>query len=186
MDRRVLKTKEAIKTAYKELVIEKNSTKITITEIAKKANIDRKTFYLHYNTIDSVLQEITVDNLSELTDLLEENNYYDHPREASVILQHLNTSLMKDMDFFERMSNSPDFQLFVADLKEITVQKSIEKMSASTDLSTEEITVYTRFVISGIIDVYANWFQNKTPITIDELSQITSKIIENGLHHFIL
>jgi hypothetical protein len=46
MDRRVKKTKAAVQEAYFSLVMEKDTPKITITELTKQADIDRKTFYL--------------------------------------------------------------------------------------------------------------------------------------------
>jgi len=50
-DRRQIKTKKAIIGAFFTLLQEKNISKITITELAKIANIDRKTFYLHYEAL---------------------------------------------------------------------------------------------------------------------------------------
>ena len=41
MDRRITKTKEAIQNAFFQLIEENQTTKITITKIAKTANIDR-------------------------------------------------------------------------------------------------------------------------------------------------
>ena len=54
-DRRIEKTIKATETAYFELLSEKKNDRITITELADRANIDRKTFYLHYNSVDDVI-----------------------------------------------------------------------------------------------------------------------------------
>ena len=45
MDRRITKTKEAIQNAFFQLIEENQTTKITITKIAKTANIDRKNVF---------------------------------------------------------------------------------------------------------------------------------------------
>ena len=47
-DRRVRKTKKAIQEAYFKLLEKKKTEKITVAEITREADIDRKTFYLHY------------------------------------------------------------------------------------------------------------------------------------------
>ena len=47
MDRRIIKTKQAIESAYFRLLQANPGKRISITSIAKEANIDRKTFYLH-------------------------------------------------------------------------------------------------------------------------------------------
>lgn len=54
-----LKTKEAIRTAFAEMVKEKQElNKITVTELVRRANINRSTFYLHYNDIYDIAAEL--------------------------------------------------------------------------------------------------------------------------------
>ncbi|MDN6843038.1 MAG: TetR/AcrR family transcriptional regulator, partial [Staphylococcus equorum] len=47
-DRRVRKTKTAIKNAFIQLLEEKDLEKITIQNITQLADVNRGTFYLHY------------------------------------------------------------------------------------------------------------------------------------------
>ena len=57
MDKRVYKTKQAIDDAFIELLEEKPLEKIMVTDIAKKANIARKTFYAHYKNMNELIDE---------------------------------------------------------------------------------------------------------------------------------
>ena len=57
MDKRVSKTRDAIIDAYLELIYEKKDQKITISELAHRANIARKTFYLHYETLEDIMRD---------------------------------------------------------------------------------------------------------------------------------
>lgn len=54
IDRRIVRTRRAIHIAFIDLLTEYEYTKITITALAKRADIDRKTFYTHYSSIDSL------------------------------------------------------------------------------------------------------------------------------------
>ena len=58
IDKRVQKTKHAIYIAFVELLNEKDMNQITITDIAKKANINRKIFYNYYSDTYEVIEEI--------------------------------------------------------------------------------------------------------------------------------
>ena len=59
MDRRIRKTKQAIVTAFLELLDEKKDIdKISITDITKRADISRSTFYFHYNGTYELVDEI--------------------------------------------------------------------------------------------------------------------------------
>ena len=52
MDIRVKKTKRAIQKAFVALLREKPIEKITVKEIAERAEINKTTFYSHYETLD--------------------------------------------------------------------------------------------------------------------------------------
>lgn len=56
-DLRVKKTQKAIKKTFHELLEAKPVSKITVTELAKAAEINKATFYLHYNDIFDLYQK---------------------------------------------------------------------------------------------------------------------------------
>ena len=47
----------AIREAFQKLLIEKGIDKITVSALAREADIDRKTFYLHFRSIDELIQQ---------------------------------------------------------------------------------------------------------------------------------
>ncbi len=47
-DLRIIKTRRSIKEAFMELILMKPVNKITVTELAERAEISKGTFYLHY------------------------------------------------------------------------------------------------------------------------------------------
>ncbi|NCC69242.1 MAG: TetR/AcrR family transcriptional regulator [Clostridia bacterium] len=63
-DRRTLYTKEVIKSALLELIEDKPFEKITITEVCKRAEINRGTYYLHYYELSEVLDELLNDAMT--------------------------------------------------------------------------------------------------------------------------
>ena len=58
MDRRTRKTVSSLKLALTSLLKEKEIEKISIIELTSLANINRKTFYLHYDSVDEVFEDI--------------------------------------------------------------------------------------------------------------------------------
>ncbi|MFW0761023.1 TetR/AcrR family transcriptional regulator [Staphylococcus cohnii] len=69
-DRRVRKTQNAIKHAFIQLLNEKDLDKITISDIAHKADINRGTFYLHYEDKYMLLNKMENDYIEELSKTL--------------------------------------------------------------------------------------------------------------------
>ena len=54
-DKRVLKTKHSLKTSLIMLLSEKDIDEISVVELSERAFVNRKTFYLHYDEVKSVL-----------------------------------------------------------------------------------------------------------------------------------
>ena len=67
-DRRTLMTKSMIKYSLLELLQNTPYDKITVTSLCRQAEITRTTFYLHYDNIDDVLDEL-LDDALRLTEL---------------------------------------------------------------------------------------------------------------------
>ena len=65
-DRRVVRTRKAIRQAFLTLMQETEYQKITITGIAREADIDRKTFYLHYQSVEDLANEIVQDEADRI------------------------------------------------------------------------------------------------------------------------
>lgn len=66
IDQRIKYTKHLIYSAILDLLEEYSIGKINVSMLCKKANINRSTFYSHYETIEQVIEEIENDTLSNL------------------------------------------------------------------------------------------------------------------------
>ena len=91
IDLRVLKTKEAIKNAFKNMIIEMPYEKITIKELCERALINRKTFYLHYSSIDDLLEEFQEEIAEEYFDRIKN---FDHIKEVDKIIPIIDTMVL--------------------------------------------------------------------------------------------
>ena len=57
-DLRVIRTRKAIRDAFCAMIMEMDYQDITIKELTQRAMINRNTFYLHYDSIESLLREL--------------------------------------------------------------------------------------------------------------------------------
>lgn len=176
LDRRIIKTREAIQSAYMKLLLEKKTTKITVTEIARLANIDRKTFYLHYDSTEGIIREITERKMKEFLSILENHDFFQRPFNTHIYFQCLNQLLEHDIDMFQKIVNHPDFNYFWEQTETVMIQTLSEYLSKIVDLDKNMVTIYTIFVSSGINSVYTRWLKNEIPVSLDELGNLISKM----------
>lgn len=71
VDRRIPKSLEAIKKAFIELMSEKSFDRITIQDISDRANVSRKTIYLHYLDKFDLLDKLIEEHIKELQEMCE-------------------------------------------------------------------------------------------------------------------
>ena len=57
-DLRVRRTRAAIRGSFRQMLLEMDYEQITIQELTQRANINRRTFYLHYSSLNELLDEI--------------------------------------------------------------------------------------------------------------------------------
>ena len=102
MDKRIEKTKRAIKDALLSLILEYDFNKITVKMITEKANIGRKTFYLHYACIEDVI----LDYQNSLTIGLEKSlsqNFKNTEQDIHNIFIDLTNMIKDNLTFYKRI-----------------------------------------------------------------------------------
>lgn len=71
MDRRAIYTRNTIKDSFLSCVKDTGFGKVTVTKICKKADINRSTFYLHFDRVDDVLDDVLKDMVSNIGTMYE-------------------------------------------------------------------------------------------------------------------
>lgn len=70
-DRRITRTRQALQAAMIDLIVEKeNYSAVTISEITRKSNIRRATFYDHYSSIEDLFKATIHNTCSDIIDIL--------------------------------------------------------------------------------------------------------------------
>jgi Transcriptional regulator len=170
-DRRVLRTKAAIREAFLALLQKKNAEEITVTELAREANIERKTFYLHYNNIQEIINEIetvVVEMIAEATKGLSVNS-----REFFAAL----TNVMSDnFDYFALIMQDPKYITYQNRSQSILRSALIAHYRETTSLDGERLERYADFYAAGISSIYINWCQNGQKLSLDDLTDFVYQI----------
>lgn len=156
--------------AYFTLLKEKGEKKITISEITRMANIDRKTFYLHYASTDDIIREFSRNKVDELIERVVAEGF---PQEQYVerIFAVFNQMISENMEVLRLLSGSSAYEYFFAQIKALLVQRLLEGTESSGQYTRTEIEVYAEYFISGIIAVYVRWIRELMPCTIEELAR---------------
>lgn len=177
-DRRQIKTKKAIIAAFFVLLQEKNISKITITELARLANIDRKTFYLHYGSIAELYNDLGNMVVSLIKkEIIDYSTANKTPYELFV---NINDIINEKIDLFKDIAKNNDFSDFVFNIKDILSNELINLYGKKNTPASERFKLTTEFIASGTISMYLKWLKGEANITMDELALLAAEMITNG------
>ena len=176
MDKRIARTRKSIKMALLELIEKKSAEKITVSEIAILAGIERKTFYLHYGCIEDVYLDIEKEISDELIEI--SNQYIQEPEYKIVnIFNNLNTVITKNLSFFKAV-NKNDSYSFVMNSFEKILSSVILKISREIyKIKSKNMIYYSDYYAAGILSLYKKWLKDETDLTIEELTSILTRVI---------
>ena len=71
-DLRYTKTEKAIRKTFHELLQEKDIRRITVKELAERAEINKTTFYAHYETLPDLVNTLEAENIDYIIDNLDQ------------------------------------------------------------------------------------------------------------------
>ena len=121
MDRRQRKTREAIFTAFTELLSKKSFDEITVGEIIERADVGRATFYSHFETKAFLLKSFCEELFCHLFDAMEENHAHKHIFDCDApnsVFLHLFKHLEKNDNNILVLLSSPNNELFLKYFKD--------------------------------------------------------------------
>ena len=185
MDKRIEKTKEAITQAYLTLQKEKTGNRITVSDIARKANIDRKTFYLHYDTVEDIVKEYARDKVRKVMEEVIFEDSSSHPFHIDQLFDVLNRTVQENQDFFRFVMKHCQYNYFFEWTKDLLCSMLMDSYRENCDFKEAELRAYTEFYISAILSTYAQWLDLEAPYPLEELTSYVKKATFYGLYSVI-
>jgi AcrR family transcriptional regulator len=117
-DRRTIYTRNVIKDSLLELLGEYPFDKITVSSVCKRAEITRATFYLHYDNLTSVLDDILNDALL-IANQDSDNLIADMLQMLNLIATNPNISSLQEHEMLlpacQRVADSPKYRVVFQD-----------------------------------------------------------------------
>ena len=170
-ERRIRKTRIAVENALLELLKEKKLNQITISELAERADINRKTFYNNYSSIEEVLSSIE----SKLTAFI----FDSLPRTLSPEVDNSILNLFQKFAFIvephKEILNQIAFQNNLIPFQKRMDEKIlpyIEKNLVTHNIDKRLTPYINLYIVHGVFNVFTEWFSKESDLTADQIAQL--------------
>ena len=195
-DRRVVRTKRALFDAYEKLLSDPDVSRITISSLPREAGVDRKTFYLHYSSLDDMINDM-VDELvgrimvpiMSLSSADEHKDYIDFlidaeeffGSRAALICQEFNAAIQENPAAVRHLFEYSTMGSLVSRFREPVLRDA----EAFCDVPKERLEICSTYALGSIISCYHLWLTTDIDMTIDEYSVFVADLVSQGLSTYL-
>lgn len=184
MDRRIRKTRQAIFTAFIELLSKKEYSQITVAEILQRADVGRATFYAHFETKDYLLKEFCEELFCHLFDV-EEDNQKGHVHifnceGSSGVFLHLFSHLQKNDNNLLTLLSCANNDLFLKYFKSnlyTLVESRLDQIDGQKDLSIPK-SYRVSVICACFVETVKWWIDTGRKQTPEKLTEYFYKVAQ--------
>lgn len=174
------KTKDCIREALVELMLEMHFEKITAVDLARKANVSRATLYRYFGSVEEVLEDLESHHLEGMRDT---SRYYisepldfgnlDKPFAPVVAIADY---VKQHKSFFLAMTGPYGDGRFVHKWHMVIKEFYLGKL-AFEGFRKKDADFYIEFVMAGSDAVLRYWLQERPDVTSEDIAPIIQNIL---------
>lgn len=181
-DRRIRKTRAALKAALADLMMRKRVKDISVRELTDLADVNRGTFYLHYKDVFDLLEKTEDDILDEFKETLNAFDEKSVSDDATRFFESVYTLCLKNSDFIRILIGENGDIKFLNRMKALVREKCLNDwFFIIKKQRPEQFDGYYAFISGGCISLLQYWFSSGMQETPHELAIITGHMLSGGL-----
>ncbi len=172
---RAEKSKAALKAAFLELFQTREPEAITVVELCKKAELNRSTFYAHYEYLDQMIREVLWESVEEMFEGI--SSQWELPLEDGGVARIFIDS------YLHRLLRNPTIRRFCTcesrqNYLPLIIRAHVELTLGS---SLDPVRYYAAYLHNaGVLNLVLEWFNNGMRVpkeTITEIIHEFSKVM---------
>lgn len=170
-ERRVRKTQIAVESALLELLKEKKLSQITVSELSERADINRKTFYNNYASVEAVLASIECKLTSFIFDSLPETLSTESDMDILNLFQKLASIVEPHKEILNQIvfqKNMIPFQKRMDEKILPYIEQNLTRYHIDKRL-TPYINIY---IVHGVFNIFTEWFAKDSHLTAEQIAQL--------------
>lgn len=180
-DLRITKTLKAIRTAFKDMVLTLKPAEITVKELTERAAVNRKTFYLHYDSIEALYEEFIRSiadgfgrELAKTTVQFGEDAF-NMPNINRVFFTYYSGDALA-----ERLICNPHYRSYFNRVAALTLQRTLDEFNPYRHLPQAEQNIIFTFLCEASVDMFCKWVEDGKQIPPERVIEMTSALLMHG------
>ncbi len=176
-NRSVRNTKRRLRESLLKLVMRKSLGSVTVKELTDDADVNRSTFYFHYQDVKAMVKEMEEAFFKDFTSALDAIDRKSHD---SITI--LTGCLESHMDLCKIVLGENGDIEFLEQMKRIIEDKCSRIWKAAVpEMSDREREILDSFLIGGTMTALQNWVRSENRQSSEELAAVLNRFIFDGI-----
>lgn len=186
VDRRVRKTRAQLRAGLARLMQKKNIREITVTELVDEVDINRSTFYLHYEDIYQMLESIEQEIMEEIRLSITSNPIepLTSTDKAQSFLVHIFTYLEENREICKALLGPHGDMAFVEQTEKLVAETVFESLTNQFPKTTPDLLYTYSFCLTGLVGMLKSWLSAESPELPQYMADLTHKLFTNITRDF--
>lgn len=181
-DRRVRKTKAQLQHCLAVLMKTKRINEITVKELTSMSDLNRGTFYLHYNDVFDLLAQTEQELLTEFDHVLSKFAPAAAKDNPALVFQEIFNLVKENKDMVSVLIGDHGDLNFVLALRKIVENRCLNSMMEQYHIkNSENFNIFFKFLLSGAIGIVQYWIQTDCRESPEALARLTERIFKEGI-----
>lgn len=160
------------------LIAEKPYDKITVSDITRRADLNRGTFYAHFDNVDDLMRSVmadAADTISEFLSQAVESGFLEDPLP---VLTQVGQYLDQNRELTRKLVESRSIESFVFALESRFREWVQQRIPVNTQQEKKACAMLTDYIAGGVLQTYRSWLVGDYPgVEIAEVNKYLSEFV---------
>lgn len=179
LDRRTRKTREALYVAMAELLSEKRLQDISVTELARRADVNRSTFYMHFQDVYSMAECMQHDFTETVKAVLRERGDELATGSVEPTLRSLYSYFRDNRKMFDIVFGAKGVDSFYGDVATVISETLLDVLPFDCNLPEQTALYIMDFVARGSIGLAKGWVDRGCIEDVDAMVALNTALIDS-------
>ena len=185
-DLRVTRTRAALRSAFEELIAETTLDKITVKALTERAGVNRRTFYLHYDALESFYDDIMNGIMDEF--FAHHEKTPDDPWDMDGHARRFFRFLAAQPPMIEQLVCSPNFYDFGGRIYAAQMDRYRAKAGEGFwryAMTPEQEELVCALIRNIALDFYRQWVRRGKPMAAEDAARLIGSVTLHGTEHLL-
>ena len=180
------RSRRLIRQAFESLIQEREFSRITVTDIVERADLNRSTFYAHYPDIFGIVEEMQNEIMQRHMQIFSNIQYRNMLKDPMPYLQCITDTMQESIALARTLGLSEGIYQKPGRFQTMMEHDIMNHSDIPEEVrKSPHFAIRVHFFLGGIMNVYQRWAEGSLNCSLDQVTAHIAKMIQQTASEFL-